>query len=68
MSLNKSKLHDDIQAAFDAAKAQESPDDATPVLVSGLTNAIDAYVRGARVKSVVIDLDTGNQVGERPLE
>lgn len=68
MTLNKNKLRDDIQKAFDAAKSAESPDEATPVLVSGLADAIDAYVRGAKVKSVRIDLNNGNQVGERPLE
>jgi len=37
-------------------------------VATALADAIDAYVRGGRVKSVVIDLNTGNQVGERPLE
>ncbi|MCA1568388.1 MAG: hypothetical protein LC803_22620 [Acidobacteria bacterium] len=68
MTLNKNKLKEDIQKAFDAAKSKSTPEQATPALVAALADAIDAYVRGGEIKQVKVDLQTGDQIGKRNVE
>ena len=65
MALNKPQLKNAIQTALETSKDESWSLDQ---VATALSDAIDAYVRGAKVKSVVINLDDGRQIGERPLE
>jgi hypothetical protein len=65
MALSKSQLKNAIKTALETSMNEGW---SLEQVATALADAIDAYVRGAKVKSVVIDLNTGNQVGERPLE
>jgi|GEM_PF-5960529 len=65
MALSKSQLKNAIKTALETSMDESW---SLEQVATALADAIDAYVRGGRVKSVVIDLNTGNQVGERPLE
>jgi hypothetical protein len=65
MALNKPQLKNAIQTALETSKNEGWSLDQ---VATALSDAIDAYVRGAKVKSVVINLDDGRQIGERPLE
>ena len=63
MALNKTKLASDIQAAFDQAKQQATPDDAAKKLVGLLADAIEAYVKSGEVTGITVNVQntTGTQ-------
>jgi hypothetical protein len=79
MALNKQKLIDDLKAAFDAPKSITGPKDPPgkqqdlqqQVLTQKLAEAIDAFIRGADVKGVKVDIAAGSpapQVGSAHVE
>jgi hypothetical protein len=65
MALNKNQLKNAIKTAMETAKEASWT---TEQVAAALADAIDAYVRGGRLKDVRVDLNNGNQIGERPLE
>ena len=65
MALNKNQLKNAIKTAMDTAKDAGWT---TEQVAAALADAIDAFVRGGKVKNVKVDLNNGNQIGERPLE
>jgi hypothetical protein len=57
MALDKAKLAADLQQAFeDVKKIKQEPPDAIPILAARLSDAIDAYVRGAAVTGVQVSV------------
>lgn len=65
MALDDQKLHDNIKAAFDAAKAHDQPDQQAAALIDGLRDAIATYVKGADVTGVTVTVqnNAGTQTG-----
>jgi hypothetical protein len=71
MSLNRDQLQSDLLAAFQAASQSKKPEDAQTVLAQKIADAVNAYVGGADVKGVQVDISAGSpapQTGKGWLE
>jgi hypothetical protein len=54
VALDKTKLATDIKAAFDAAKASASAEEAAGKLVDLLATAIESYIKSAQVAGITV--------------
>lgn len=68
MALDKARLIADILAAFQSTEPLEKPAEQQQMLASKLADAVEAYVKSARVQDVTVDPKSFKQVSSVELK